>query len=80
MNEPNSLHETDECDWTFEAAFRELEEVVARLETGGLTLEQSLETYEWARELMAWCQKRLDQAELRVQRLTQTGDIEPHVG
>ncbi|MBN1285000.1 MAG: exodeoxyribonuclease VII small subunit [Anaerolineae bacterium] len=71
----SKLSDSNECDWTFEDAFQELEAVVARLEAGGLTLEQSLETYEWARELMAWCQKRLDRAELRVQQLTESGEL-----
>ena len=59
----------DECDWTFEAAFAELEQVVERMEKGGLTLDETLELFEWARELAAWCERSLDAAELRVREL-----------
>jgi exodeoxyribonuclease VII small subunit len=53
----------------FEKSIGELEEIVKRLETGNLPLEQSLELFERGVELARLCKKKLDEAELRVQKL-----------
>jgi len=62
---------------SFEEAFEELESIVEKLESGDLTLENSVKFYERGRLLSDHCQKVLDEAELRVNRLTEGGDIEP---
>lgn len=62
---------------TFEEAFAELEEVVRRLEAGGLSLEDSLALYERGRLLAAYCSQKLDEAELRVQQLLPDGTLAP---
>lgn len=62
---------------TFEEAFAELEETVRKLEAGGLTLEESLALYERGQALAAYCNRRLDEAELKVQQLTPGGDVVP---
>jgi len=54
---------------TFEDLYRQLQEVVARLETGNLPLEESLKLYEQGVSLAAACQQLLDTAELRVQHI-----------
>jgi len=54
---------------TFEEAFKELEETVARLEDGDLPLEESLALFERGRQLSAYCSKLLEQAELKVTQL-----------
>ncbi len=51
----------------FEAALRELEQIVEQLEVGDLPLEQSLELFEQGVRLSRDCQKRLDEAERRVE-------------
>jgi exodeoxyribonuclease VII small subunit len=56
---------------SFEQAFATLQEVVMQLESGELTLEQSVALYELGRNLSARCQTLLDAAELRVK---QVGD------
>lgn len=53
----------------FEKSLSELEEIVTKLETGSLPLEQSLELFERGVELARSCKTKLDEAELRVQRL-----------
>ncbi|MEE8369572.1 MAG: exodeoxyribonuclease VII small subunit [Dehalococcoidia bacterium] len=53
----------------FEALYRRLEETVARLEEGGLTLAVSLELYEEGMKLARRCQELLQEAELRVTQL-----------
>ncbi len=62
---------------TFEEAFAELEEVVRKLEAGGLTLEESLALYERGRWLAAFCSRKLDEAELKVQQLLPDGTLAP---
>lgn len=62
-------------DLTFEEALRQLEETVAQLETGNLPLEASLGLYERGRQLAAYCGQLLDQAQLRIEQLTEDGEI-----
>jgi exodeoxyribonuclease VII small subunit len=60
---------------TFETALRELEETVARLESGDLTLDESLALFERGQQLADYCNRQLDQASLRVEQLTADGEI-----
>jgi exodeoxyribonuclease VII small subunit len=60
---------------TFEQAFTELEEAVRKLEAGGLTLEESLDLFEWGQALAAHCNAQLDQAELKVRQLAPEGIV-----
>jgi exodeoxyribonuclease VII small subunit len=53
----------------FEALYKRLEETVARLEQGNLSLEESLSLYEDGTQLAKRCQEMLQNAELRVTRL-----------
>lgn len=62
---------------TFEQAYAQLEEVVARLESGDLTLEESVTLYERGQQLAKLCGEMLDSAELRVQQITASGEIRP---
>lgn len=54
----------------FEQALAELEQLVARLEQGDLTLEASLKDFERGVELTRLCQQGLEQAEQKVRQLT----------
>ena len=51
---------------SYEQAREELVEVVRRLETGGVTLEESLLLWERGEELAAICQQWLDGARARL--------------
>jgi len=62
-------------DLTFEAAFEELEQTVTKLESGGLTLEESLTVFERGRKLAAYCSQKLEEAELQVKQMTPEGDV-----
>jgi len=64
---------TDEI--TFEDALRELEGSVSTLEEGNLSLEESLKIYERGRALSDFCQQYLEKAELRIEHLTEDGEI-----
>jgi exodeoxyribonuclease VII small subunit len=63
----------------FDKALDELREVVARLEEGGLPLEQSIALYERGAALHEHCGRLLDDAELRVQRLVDSAGSAPRV-
>ncbi len=56
----------------FEDAVKELEEIVAKLEAGGQPLEETLALFERGQALVAQCNALLDQAELRIQKLSQS--------
>lgn len=60
---------------TFEAALKELEELVAKLEAGDLSLEESLDLFERGQKLTDYCTDKLNQANLRVEQLTADGEI-----
>lgn len=59
---------------TFEQAMQELEEVVAKLEAGGLPLEETIALFERGQKLAAHCAALLDQAEVRLQQLRPAPD------
>ena len=50
----------------FEAALAELEQVVADMESGKLTLEDSLAAYKRGAELLSYCRSRLEDAQQQV--------------
>mgnify|MGYP001067887860 FL=1 len=58
---------TTELPTDFEQALAALEQIVARMESGELPLEESLQAYEQGVKLAQVCQQRLDQVEQQVQ-------------
>ena len=54
---------------SYEQAFRELEGLVASLESGDLPLEQALQLFERGQALAGRCSQLLEQAELRLRQL-----------
>ena len=56
-------------DINFEKALEELEAIVEDLESGDLSLENSLKSFEKGIKLDRQCQEKLSQAELQVQKL-----------
>ena len=60
----------------FEAALAELEQLVGKMESGELTLDESLKAFERGVKLTRQCQSALQQAELKVQALTKDGELE----
>jgi len=61
----------------FEAAIAELDGIVKRLEEGDLPLEQSLALYERGVHLSRFCHARLEDAERRIEILTDRGELKP---
>jgi exodeoxyribonuclease VII small subunit len=52
---------------SFESAMRDLERLVNEMESGQLTLEQSLLAYQNGTELLKFCQNTLDSARQQVE-------------
>lgn len=59
---------------SFEASLDELEQIVRQLEAGDLPLDRSLELFEQGVRLSRECQKRLDEAERKVEILLRGND------
>ncbi len=57
----------------FEDAMRELEDIVKRLESGDLPLEDSIKTFEQGISLSKYCFNKLEEAEKRVSMLVKDG-------
>jgi exodeoxyribonuclease VII small subunit len=64
---------------TFEQALAELEQIVARLESGQAPLEDSIMLYERGAVLKAHCEARLESARLRVEKIVQGANGQPGV-
>jgi exodeoxyribonuclease VII small subunit len=62
---------------SFETALKELEDIVARLEQGRISLEESISIYERGEHLKAHCEKLLKDAEARIEKITLRSDGTP---
>lgn len=60
---------TDISAMSFEDALRALEDVVRKLEGGEVPLDESITLYERGEKLRAHCQKRLDAAQARIEKI-----------
>ncbi|MDD2361911.1 MAG: exodeoxyribonuclease VII small subunit [Oscillospiraceae bacterium] len=58
------------AELTFEKAMTRLENIVAQLEGGRCTLDESLKLFEEGTKLTAYCSKALKTAEQKIVRLT----------
>jgi exodeoxyribonuclease VII small subunit len=61
----------------FETALAELEAIVTKLEQGDLALEQSLSLFERGVQLSRLCHTKLEDAERRIELLTERGEVRP---
>ena len=67
----------------FEEALKKLEEIVKEMESGDLTLEESLKSFEEGVRLSRFCAKKLDEAERRIEVLLKNEEgleIQPFKG
>jgi exodeoxyribonuclease VII small subunit len=63
---------------SFEAALKELEEIVTKLEQGEVDLEESIRFYERGQALKAHCEAKLKAAEGRLEKIVGAGKgVEP---
>ena len=61
-------------EMTFEDALRSLEEVVRKLESGEVPLDDSIALYERGEALRKHCQARLDAAQARIEQIVKAPD------
>ena len=59
---------------SFEQAMNELEDVVAKLESGQVPLEDSIKLYEMGNDLKKHCEQKLKEAEEKVSQITFSSD------
>lgn len=59
---------------TFESAMEKLEEQVRRLESGNVSLDEALSSYEEAVKLVRICNEKLESAERKVKILTESAE------
>lgn len=79
MDEGNSSgkNETAIEAMSFEEALGALEGIVQQLERGDVPLDQSITLYERGEKLRAACQKRLDAAQARIEKIVTSADGKP---
>jgi len=51
---------------TFESAFKELEEILTKVENNELTLEELVDAFEKGTELSNFCLKKIENAKLKI--------------
>ena len=59
----------NEKDLSFEASFARLEEILEKMNSGSISLDESLKLYEEADRLIQNCQKKMGSAERRIEML-----------
>ncbi|MHA6317302.1 exodeoxyribonuclease VII small subunit [Altererythrobacter sp. CAU 1778] len=68
---------SDLSEMSFEDALRSLEQVVAKLESGDVPLDDSIALYERGEKLRLHCQARLDAAQARIEKIVAGPDGKP---
>ncbi len=68
---------TSQQPTSFESAYARLEEILEKMNSGKVSLEDSLKLYEEADQLINWCSKRLSEAEKKIEVLIKNreGDL-----
>ncbi len=64
----------DIASMSFEEALKELEGIVKRLESGAEGLEQAIQDFARGTTLKNHCQKKLEEARLKVEKLSESAD------
>lgn len=54
---------------TFESALKALEEIVSQLDDGAIELDKAVEAYEKGAKLKKHCEKKLKEAQLRIEKI-----------
>lgn len=76
-SDTHALDEQTIANLSFEDALRALETIVRQLESGDVPLEDSISLYERGETLRQHCQKRLDAAQARIERIVAGPDGTP---
>lgn len=73
---PNSSAQLESAA-SYEQAFSELEQIVAQMESGQMSLENSLSAYKRGNALLEFCQKSLADVEQQVKILNERQQLTP---
>lgn len=65
-----------ETEFNFERSFSRLEEILERMNSGNVSLDESLKLYEEADRLISGCSKKLKSAETKIEMLIKKRDGE----
>lgn len=76
----NLIQDQETIPLSFEAAFARLEEILERLNTSTISLDDSIKLYEEADQLIAICNKRLNDAERKIETLVKNRNGELSLG
>ncbi len=79
MKKSTPIENIDLSNMRFELATRELEEIVTNMESGKLSLEDSIQAYERGAALLAHCQATLTNAEQKIQLLNAANQLEDYI-
>nr|WP_298927604.1 exodeoxyribonuclease VII small subunit [uncultured Erythrobacter sp.] len=79
MDEDNGSagHAAEIDQMSFEEALTALESIVQQLERGDVPLDESITLYERGEQLRGACQKRLDAAQARIEKIVTGADGKP---
>ena len=77
MSQNTTTPADDLAAMSFETALRALEEVVRRLESGDVPLDESISLYERGEALRRHCQSRIDAAQARIEKIVVGADGSP---
>ncbi len=75
-----STQNQDQSPIAFETAFARLEEILEKMNSGTIGLDESLKLYEEADGLIAICSKRLNEAERKIETLVKNRSGELALG
>lgn len=73
---PRTTPPQDEPSPSFEASLERIREIVTALESGELSLEESIETYREGANLIEGARRTIDEAELRISELAAQPEID----
>jgi exodeoxyribonuclease VII small subunit len=76
MAENNNKNKSNMNKLSFEDAIKELTAIVSKIEQGQIPLQDSLQQYERGMELIKHCRGILQQAELRIEKISKEEECE----
>ena len=69
MTEEKSIENNNFLNLSFEAALSDLESIARQIDSGALTLEESINSYEKGIMLKNYCEMKLKEAALKIEKI-----------
>ncbi len=63
------MEKTEKIELSFEEAYKQLSELVKKMESGTMPLADSIKAYDQGMKLKAYCEQLLKEAEMRIEQL-----------